>query len=134
MKLELQNVLISNIDFADETKIVDGTLFINKEEMKDTILKDKTVKSVEIDLARPGEEIRIIPVKDVIEPRFRVGRTNKFPGVTGEIEQLGDGITKVMKNVAVVTTGDIVGFQEGIIDMWGEGAKWTPFSKKLLRI
>ena len=54
MKLELQNVLISNIDFADETKIVDGTLFINKEEMKATILKDKTVKSVEIDLARPG--------------------------------------------------------------------------------
>lgn len=131
MKLELQNVLISNIDFADETKIVDGTLFINKEEMKATILKDKTVKSVEIDLARPGEEIRIIPVKDVIEPRFRVGRTNKFPGVTGEIEQLGNGVTKAMKNVAVVTTGDIVGFQEGIIDMWGEGAKWTPFSKTL---
>jgi glycine reductase len=25
--------------------------------------------------------------------------------------------------------GDIVGFQEGVIDMWGEGGRWTPFSK-----
>lgn len=31
--------------------------------------------------------------------------------------------------MAVVTTGSIVGFQEGIIDMSGEGAKYTPFSK-----
>lgn len=131
MKLELQNVVISDISFADKTYVENGTLFINKEEMKEHILKEKTVKDVSIDLAKPGEEVRIIPVKDVIEPRFRVGRSNKFPGVTGEIEQLGDGVTKVMKNVAVVTTGDIVGFQEGIIDMWGEGSKWTPFSKTL---
>ena len=31
--------------------------------------------------------------------------------------------------MAIVTTGSIVGFQEGIIDMSGEGAKYTPFSK-----
>ena len=33
--------------------------------------------------------------------------------------------------MAVVTTGKIVGFQEGIIDMVGEGAKYTPFSKTI---
>ena len=42
---------------------------------------------------------------------------------------MGDGVVKSLDEVAVVTIGDIVGFQEGIIDMWGEGAKWTPFSK-----
>ena len=31
--------------------------------------------------------------------------------------------------MAVVTTGKIVGFQEGIIDMTGPGAEYTPFSK-----
>ena len=31
--------------------------------------------------------------------------------------------------MAVVTTGKIVGFQEGIIDMTGLGAEYTPFSK-----
>ena len=31
--------------------------------------------------------------------------------------------------MAVVTAGKIVGFQEGIIDMTGPGADYTPFSK-----
>ncbi|TFH94081.1 beta-aspartyl-peptidase, partial [Porphyromonas levii] len=39
------------------------------------------------------------------------------------------GRTHVLKGAAVVTTGRVVGFQEGIIDMSGEGAKYTPFSK-----
>ena len=33
--------------------------------------------------------------------------------------------------MAVVTAGKIVGFQEGIIDMTGPGADYTPFSKTL---
>ena len=33
--------------------------------------------------------------------------------------------------MAVVTAGKIVGFQEGIIDMTGPGAEYTPFSKTL---
>ena len=33
--------------------------------------------------------------------------------------------------MAVVTAGRIVGFQEGIIDMTGPGADYTPFSKTL---
>ena len=34
-----------------------------------------------------------------------------------------------LKEPALITTGKIVGFQEGIIDMSGEGAKYTPFSQ-----
>lgn len=52
-----------------------------------------------------------------------------FAGVTTDVAQLGEGIVNVLYGAAVVTIGDIVGFQEGVIDMWGEGAKWTPFSK-----
>lgn len=131
MKLELQKILIEDISFADKTKVDGHRLYINKNEMISELKKVVNVVDIDIELAKPGEKTRIIPVKDVIEPRYRIDRTNTFPGLTGEIEQLGDGKTKVMKNVAVVTVGDIVGFQEGIIDMWGEGAKWTPFSKTL---
>ena len=131
MKLEYQNCLIEDVKFSDTTKVENKTLFINKDEMIDFLKDVDFVTEISIDLAKPGEKTRIIRVKDCIEPRFRVGRTNKFPGVTGEIEQLGDGVTKIMKNVAVVTVGDVVGFQEGIIDMWGEGADYTPFSKTL---
>ena len=35
----------------------------------------------------------------------------------------------LLRGSAVVTTGKIVAFQEGIIDMSGEGAKYTPFSQ-----
>ena len=131
MKLEMQKVIVKDIQFGDKTAIENQTLFINKEEMIAELEKIDNVKAASLDLARPGEKKRIIPVKDVIEPRYRVNRGNQFPGVTGDIEQLGHGITKKMQGVAVVTVGDIVGFQEGIIDMWGEGAKWTPFSMTL---
>lgn len=131
MRLEMQKIRIDAIDFGDQTCIQDHRLIINEAEMLAFIEGIENVKKASIALARPGEKKRIIPVKDVIEPRYRVDRGNQFPGVTGDIEQLGDGITKKMQGVAVVTVGDIVGFQEGIIDMWGEGAKWTPFSQTL---
>lgn len=127
----MQKITVETIEFGEKTAIQDRKLTINEEEMIAVIEKIDNVKKVSLALARPGERKRIIPVKDVIEPRYRVGRGNQFPGVTGEIEQLGNGTTKKMQGVAVVTVGDIVGFQEGIIDMWGEGAKWTPFSKTL---
>lgn len=41
----------------------------------------------------------------------------------------GVGRTHVLKGVSVVTTGRIVGYQEGIIDMQGPGAELTPFSQ-----
>lgn len=131
MKLELLNVVIKQIVFGEKTEIQKDQLTINKEEMVEVLTQLPDVAKVTIDLALPEEHKRIVPVKDVIEPRYRVDRGNQYPGVTGDIEQVGEGITKVMKNVAVVTIGDIVGFQEGVIDMWGEGAKWTPFSKTL---
>lgn len=131
MKLTLENVVISDIQFGEKTRIEDGTLWINQEEMAAFVAEADNIQSASVDLARPGERVRIIPVKDVIEPRYTEGRGCQFPGVTGEMKQVGNGTTKVMKGVAVVTVGDIVGFQEGVIDMWGEGAKWTPFSKTL---
>jgi glycine reductase len=44
----------------------------------------------------------------------------------------GTGTLRVVDNVAVVTCGPIVGFQEGIIDMSGPGAAYTPFSRLTL--
>ncbi len=130
MKLELANINISDIQLGQETSVKDGVLTVNEEELVQELMKDERIKDIKIDVARPGEKVRIIPVKDVIEPRVKVdGKGNGFPGVTTKMAQLGTGRTNVLKGAAVVTVGDIVGFQEGVIDMWGEGAKWTPFSQ-----
>ena len=78
--------------------------------------------------AKPGDSTRIIPVKDVIEPRAKL-KGDAFPGTDGKLDEVGRGVTYALKGCAVVTTGPIVGFQEGIIDMSGPLAKYTPFSK-----
>lgn len=131
MRLEYRNINITELVFGDETKVDGKTLVIDKSAMIAELEKDQNVKKVEIDLAKPGDKTRIIPVKDVIEPRYKVEGNSGFAGVNSEAKQLGTGVVNVLKGVAVVTIGDIVGFQEGVIDMWGEGAKWTPFSKTL---
>lgn len=130
MKLELGRVNIKDIQFGDTMVVNDSILTINKEDLIAKLMEDERIKDIKVDIARPGEMVRIIPVKDVIEPRVKVrGEGNGFPGVSTKIAQLGDGFVKVLYGAAIVTIGDIVGFQEGVIDMWGEGAKWTPFSK-----
>ena len=129
MKLELSRIHIKDIQLGNETTVKNGVLTVNAEELKAKLMEDERIKDVKLDVARPGEQVRIIPVKDVIEPRVKVeGKGNGFPGVTTKMEQLGEGKVNVLHGAAVVTIGDIVGFQEGVIDMWGEGAKWTPFS------
>ncbi|NPV43304.1 MAG: beta-aspartyl-peptidase [Firmicutes bacterium] len=130
MRLELGEVFINDVVFGKKTTIIDGKLVINKDELIQKLKDDRRIKDVEIDIARPGEKVRIIPVKDVIEPRVKVeGDGNGFPGVTHKIARVGQGKTNALKGVAVVTTGSIVGIQEGLIDMWGKGAEYTPFSK-----
>lgn len=130
MKLELRRIHIKDIQFGKETIVKEGVLTVNQEELISKLKEDERIKDIKVDIARPGEKVRIIPVKDVIEPRVKVeGAGNGFPGVSSKIAQLGEGQVNVLYGAAIVTVGDIVGFQEGVIDMWGEGAKWTPFSK-----
>ena len=132
MRLEMGHIYIKDIQFADESKIQDGVLYVSKEELEKKALEDEKIKGVSFDIARPGESVRITPVKDVIEPRVKVeGRGGVFPGVISKVDTVGSGKTYALKGMAVVTAGRIVGFQEGIIDMTGPGAQYTPFSHTL---
>ncbi len=132
MKLEIGNIFIKDIQFAAEAKIADGVLYVDKAALEKVVLEDETIKAVSFDIAKPGESVRITPVKDVIEPRVKVeGRGGIFPGIIAKVDTVGSGKTHVLKGMAVVTAGKIVGFQEGVIDMSGPGAAYTPFSKTL---
>ena len=129
-RLEVGHIFIKDIQFGSESKIVDGVLYVDEEAVKAVVLEDEKIKSVKLDIARPGESVRITPVKDVIEPRVKVeGRGGIFPGVIAKVDTVGEGKTYALKGMAVVTAGKIVGFQEGIIDMTGPCAQYTPFSK-----
>ncbi|MDD2216737.1 MAG: glycine/sarcosine/betaine reductase component B subunit [Eubacteriales bacterium] len=130
MKLELGYIPINDIRFNSVSKIENGVLYVNAEELKNLLLEDENIKSIALHIAKPGDSIRITPVKDVIEPRVKIeGKGGIFPGIISKVDTVGSGRTNVLKGAAVVTTGKIVGFQEGIIDMSGPGAEYTPFSK-----
>lgn len=130
MKLELGYIDIKNIEFSSESKVENGTLYVNQDAITKMILEDENIKSVKLDIAHPGDSVRITPVKDVIEPRVKVeGPGGVFPGVINKVDTVGSGKTHALRGCAVVTAGKIVGFQEGIIDMTGPGAQYTPFSK-----
>ncbi|MGF3226382.1 glycine/sarcosine/betaine reductase component B subunit [Facklamia sp. P12932] len=130
MKLELGKIQINDVKLADSSKVESNVLYINEEEIKNIVLEDDHIANVSIEIAKPGESVRITPIKDVIEPRGKVDSTSEvFPGVVSKVDRVGEGRTHVLKGCAVATVGKIVGFQEGIVDMQGPGAELTPFSQ-----
>lgn len=129
MKLELRKVKIDNIEFGDSCRVDGSCLIVDPEELKNLILEDRKIKSVSFDIARPGESTRILPVKDVVEPRAKVNG-EMFAGVFHEnMYEAGSGVTYALSGCAVTTTGPIVGFQEGLIDMSGPGAEYSIYSR-----
>jgi len=130
MRLELGIIKIEDVQFGEETTVRDGTLSVNKKELIALVRQDERLSEVDVELARPGEEVRIVPVKDVIEPRVKVsGSGELFPGIIGKMGTVGSGRTNVLRGSGLVTVGRIIGYQEGLIDMSGPGAEYSPFSQ-----
>ena len=131
MKLELHKLNVKKLAFGEKTGFADGTLTVNKPELLALIAEDPLLgKNIDADIAMPGESVRIMPVKDVIEPRWKIeGKGQVFPGLLSDVETVGEGKTLVLSGCAVLTAGKLVRFQEGIIDMSGPGADYTPYSK-----
>ena len=130
MKLELGYVKVTDVVLGTESKYEDGVVSIDVEAVRKMILENEKIADVQLDVAKPGESTRITPVKDVIQPRVKVeGPGGVFPGVINKVDTVGSGKTYALEGMGVVTAGKIVGFQEGIIDMSGPGADYTPFSQ-----
>jgi glycine reductase len=129
VKLELGNFYVKDIEFGNETAYSDGVLTINKEEALEVVYKDEHITEADLRIVEPGDMVRLVPVKEAIEPRYRVGGGPVFPGVTGKLMQAGEGKTLCLKDMSVLVVGKHWGgFQDGLIDMGGEGAKYTYFS------
>ena len=130
MKLTIGNFRVKDICFGGKTELKQGILTINKEEALALVREDDKITSAELHIVKPGDKVRLIPVKEAIEPRFRLGGGPVFPGVTGALMQTGNGTTYALKDMSVLVVGKHWGgFQDGLIDMSGEGAKYTYFSK-----
>ena len=129
MRLELHKHRIERADLGKTTKIQEHTLFIDKEELINAISEDPGAM-VDVAICRPGEKVRITNILDIVEPRAKSkGRGAIFPGFLGPSEKAGNGVTKVLEGVAVIEVGPIPRAQEGLVDMGGCGARYSPFSQ-----
>ena len=130
MRLELRKARVTGLEWGSPTRVENGVLYVDKEGLIAALSDDDRIEKWDADLARPGESVRIIPVKDVIEPRVKVeGGESYFASVVGPNDTAGDGATFVLDGASVVTVGPIMGFQEGFIDMSGPAARFSPFAE-----
>ncbi|MCF8056879.1 MAG: glycine/sarcosine/betaine reductase component B subunit [Desulfocapsa sp.] len=121
MAFERGDITVADVRFGGQTKLREKMLFLDEKALTDFLLsRDDRIANCLVSIARPGDSIRILCVKDVLQPSCKI--RDDGPGV---------GRRHNLDNVAVVTCGKIVGFQEGIIDMSGPGALYTPFSGTL---
>ncbi|MFC1861365.1 glycine/sarcosine/betaine reductase component B subunit [Chloroflexota bacterium] len=136
MRLELDIHNIKDVKFSDKTIVSDGILYIDRQELQTMLQQDKRLEKVDIELAHPGENCRVLQISDVIEPRAKIGATDAdFPGALGKQGTVGEGSTGVLRGVAVVITDknaesgpshEPIG---SIIDMSGPGAELSIYAK-----
>lgn len=130
MKLELGNFYVKDIIFGEKTSYSNGILTINKKEALDFVMEDEHITEADLYIVKPGDKVRLCPVKEAIEPRVKLNGQALFPGYTGELSQAGNGRTHALKDCSLLVVGrHWGGFQDGLIDMSGEGAKYTYYSQ-----
>ncbi|MGN0071011.1 MAG: glycine/sarcosine/betaine reductase component B subunit [Atopobiaceae bacterium] len=131
MKLEIGNVQVKDVVLGSENSFKDGILTIDKQAAIDYLKgEDDHITDLDIVIAHPGDDTRIVPVIETIEPRVRMDGRCLFPGVTGDVVPCGDGELKAAKGTCITVVGKEWGsFGDGVIDMGGEGAKHTYWSK-----
>ena len=137
MRLELARHPVREIRFSDTTRLSDGVLHVSRDEIREIVTSSGPFQDVELDIAKPGDKTRIINVLDAVEPRYKAsGSGTVFPGMIGAPVTTGEGLDHVLEGMAVLTVGEpapgeSVHWRDSVVDMWGAGAQYTPFSKTL---
>ena len=131
MRLDLDLIETTDVRFGPRTVIEKGVLSINRDELIRELEQEPLFERVEIELAHPGESCRVIRVLDVVEPRCRLDGPN-FPGALDSMGLVGSGLTRVLKNVAVVETSEDEARARSIIDMCGPATHYSPIGDKHL--
>jgi len=129
MKLEIGNFRVKDVTLGDETSFKNRILTINEEEAIAALNPEGKLKNVKLHIAKPGESVRILPIKEIVEARVRPDGRAVFPGDTGATKAAGEGKIYALKGMAVIAVGKYGGWEEGILDMSGPGAELTHYSR-----
>lgn len=136
MQLALGSIPVMSLAIGQRTKWENGALTIGAAAASEHLREIPGVASAHIEAANPGEAARIIHALDSVEPRVRQHGA-AYPGADGPVQMAGDGETLRLEHAAVIVScevpwrsrGGLLMAREGIIDMSGPGAMYSPFAR-----
>src|SRR5262247_1711788 len=137
MRLELGSFPVEEIRFGSATRWEAGRLTVDKAAALAEVRRDVRIASADLEIAAPGESVRIWPVRDVIEPRIKVdGSGVCYPGVCGrDITTVGRGRTHRLAGMGVVEVSSVNwhdsggDFVETYLDMSGHYGAMYPYAR-----
>ena len=130
MKLTLAIHEVSDAKLGSGTSLDGGILTVDADELREAILEDRRIQSVDIETASPGQPCRIGVVFDILEPRAKEpGTGSDFPGLLGPMAVAGQGTTHVLRGAAVtiVDAGQAPGIASKMMEMHGDAAANSPY-------
>jgi glycine reductase len=137
MQLELGTFPVTGASFGSHTRYDNGHLEVDKATVLAVVRRDPRIARADLELAYPGEAVRIWPVRDVIEPRLKVeGPGVVYPGICGRsITTVGQGRTHRLTGMGIVEVSSVNwhdaggDFVEIYLDMSGPWAAMLPHSQ-----
>ncbi|MEI6387722.1 MAG: glycine/sarcosine/betaine reductase component B subunit [Spirochaetota bacterium] len=141
MKLERGYFRARDCVFGKVTSYVDGILSLASDSLAKELLdqdENKHIKTLEIEIVKPGEDARIVHVLDTLQPGVKVEGEGEFmPGQLCDPVIVGSGRTHLLENVAVMECAELpwagksalLYARDAIVDMTGPAAGYSPFAE-----
>jgi glycine reductase len=132
MDLLLGTFPVTSVAFGSPPGWSAGRLVIDPARIRALVLQDPRIRDLSVDLVSPGEQTRIIHVRDVIEPRLKTtGPGHAYPGICGHApDTVGSGVTARYAGFGVLLASEVPphirravsAATDSLIDMSGPGA------------
>ncbi len=138
MQLDLADFPVREIRLGRAYGYQSGRLELNTENLVQLVLRDQRIEEASFETASPGEQVRVTGIRDVVEPRVKIGGDAQvFPGTIGPVESVGSGVTHRLSGMTVLATAAYEGTiragtgvqRSAILDTWGPGAEASQFGK-----
>ncbi|MBI3092268.1 MAG: hypothetical protein HYY96_16530 [Candidatus Tectomicrobia bacterium] len=127
LTLEKQLYPIEAVCFGPASCLRGTTLVIDRAELERHLEERSGLAEVRVELAAPGDGSRILNVLDICEPCVKEDGSY-FPSWVAPPGLVGEGVTRVLRGVAVVETGEMAGVVGGLLDLHAETRQLTPLA------
>jgi glycine reductase len=138
VKLESAEFPVRHIGLGRRFAYHDGALEVDASALLDLLRQDARIQDPALAVVKPGDNVRITGVRDIVEPRTKVtGGGQVFPGVLGPVTDVGEGRTHRLSGMTVIAAAAYEGTiragttvqRSAVLDMSGPGAEVTRFSR-----